>query len=61
LQAFSGAALVPAAQPIPYTPVAPNAEADPLGWKRSERLAIKSHLTMYVEVSLLTSVAMDGV
>ncbi|KAJ7258451.1 cytochrome P450 monooxygenase pc-3 [Mycena haematopus] len=55
LQNFSDISLVPTAQPIPYTPC--DASADPLGWKRSERLAIKTHLTMFIEGGLWVSMA----
>ncbi|KAF7348800.1 hypothetical protein MVEN_01399700 [Mycena venus] len=53
LQNFSDMALAPAAQPVPYIPG--DQSTDPLGWKRSERLAIKSHLTMFIEGGLWVS------
>ncbi|KAF7334357.1 hypothetical protein MSAN_02375000 [Mycena sanguinolenta] len=47
LQNFSNISLVPTAQPTAYTP--PDTTDDPLGWKRSERFAVKTHLTMFIE------------
>ncbi|KAJ6450403.1 cytochrome P450 [Mycena sanguinolenta] len=47
LQNFSSISLVPTAQPIPYTPS--DIADDALGLKRSERLAVKTHLTMFIE------------
>ncbi|KAF8125693.1 cytochrome P450 [Mycena galopus ATCC 62051] len=51
LQNFSDISLVPTAQPILYTPCDPI--DDPLRWKSVERLSIKTHLTMFIEVSML--------
>ncbi|KAF7338915.1 hypothetical protein MSAN_02214800 [Mycena sanguinolenta] len=53
LQNFSNISLVPTAQPIAYTPS--DTTDDPLGWKRSERLAVKTHLTMFIEGGMWVS------
>ncbi|KAJ7816254.1 hypothetical protein B0H13DRAFT_1923705 [Mycena leptocephala] len=44
LQSFSEIALAPSAQHVRYTACDPS--DDPIEWKRTERLAIKTHLTM---------------
>ncbi|KAF7349579.1 hypothetical protein MSAN_01683200 [Mycena sanguinolenta] len=53
LQNFSNLSLVPTAQPIAFTPS--DITDDPLGWKRSERLAVKTHLTMFIEGGMWVS------
>ncbi|KAF7338913.1 hypothetical protein MSAN_02214600 [Mycena sanguinolenta] len=53
LQNFSNISLVPTAQPIAFTPS--DITDDPLGWKRSERLAVKTHLTMFIEGGMWVS------
>ncbi|KAJ6577741.1 cytochrome P450 monooxygenase pc-3, partial [Mycena capillaripes] len=53
LQSFSDIMLAPATQHVPH--IACDPDADPLGWKRVERLSVKSHLTMYLEHGLWVS------
>ncbi|KAJ7732923.1 cytochrome P450 [Mycena maculata] len=52
LQSFSGLSLAPDAQPPAARVPASWAEPDELGWKGRERLAVKNHLTMYIDGGL---------
>ncbi|KAJ7769934.1 hypothetical protein B0H16DRAFT_1452312 [Mycena metata] len=51
LQNFSNISLASAAQPAFLVLNLNTAEASPLGWKNAERLTVKCHLTLLIEVA----------